>query len=153
MCVYEISNAIICSILRNIVHLKFNHMYMYAINHYWKISLVCVIEHDHCCFKYLLRFFFFSTFFFIASQGSDSKQHLASFFPFFGGTGVWTQALTFARQTLELPEPLQKPFCVGFFDKGHPKLFAWGWFWTIILLISVSWVARITGMVPGLNNA
>jgi hypothetical protein len=30
-----------------------------------------------------------------------------------------------------------------FFDRSH----AWGWLWTLILLISVSWVVRITGVI------
>jgi hypothetical protein len=39
------------------------------------------------------------------------------------------------------------PFFVkGFFKVGSHKLFALGWFWTPILLISASWVARITGV-------
>jgi hypothetical protein len=29
---------------------------------------------------------------------------------------------------------------------GSSELFAWGWLWSKILLISASWVARITGM-------
>jgi hypothetical protein len=32
------------------------------------------------------------------------------------------------------------------FKIGSHKLFAWGWLWTAIFLISVSKVARITGM-------
>jgi hypothetical protein len=32
----------------------------------------------------------------------------------------------------------------GFFEIGSHKLFPRGWLWTTILLISASWVARIT---------
>jgi hypothetical protein len=35
-------------------------------------------------------------------------------------------------------------FCI--FLIGSHKLLAWGWLWTVILLVSASWVARITGM-------
>jgi hypothetical protein len=39
------------------------------------------------------------------------------------------------------------PFYDGLFYQGSSyKLLAWGWLWTVILLISTSWVARITGM-------
>jgi hypothetical protein len=37
-------------------------------------------------------------------------------------------------------------FVMGFFQIGSHKLFAWGWFRTVILLISASLVARITSM-------
>jgi hypothetical protein len=37
-------------------------------------------------------------------------------------------------------------FCNGFFEIGSHKLFAQGWLQTLILLISASWVAGITGM-------
>jgi hypothetical protein len=44
-------------------------------------------------------------------------------------------------------EPLHQPFFVlGIFKIGSCKLFAQGWVWTLIVLISGSWVARITGM-------
>jgi hypothetical protein len=55
------------------------------------------------------------------------------------GTGVWTQGLHL--------EPLHHPFSVkGFFEKGSHELFHRDWLSTSILLISDSWVARITGM-------
>jgi hypothetical protein len=64
---------------------------------------------------------------------------------FFCSTGVWTQGLTIIRQALLLLEPLHQPFLGMFFFKiGSQGLFAWGWLWTAILLISASWVARIT---------
>jgi hypothetical protein len=35
---------------------------------------------------------------------------------------------------------------MGFFEIGSHELFAQDWLQTVILLISASWVARITGM-------
>jgi hypothetical protein len=65
---------------------------------------------------------------------------LKSFFKFC--TGVWTQGLPL--------KPLHQPFffCDGFFfpEIGSWELFAPGWLWTVILLISVSCVARIIGV-------
>jgi hypothetical protein len=37
-------------------------------------------------------------------------------------------------------------FVMGFFELRSLKLFARSWLWTSILLISASWVARITDM-------
>jgi hypothetical protein len=47
------------------------------------------------------------------------------------------------------PTPWVTPpalFCEGFFKIESLELFAQGWLWTTILLISASWVARIIGM-------
>jgi hypothetical protein len=55
--------------------------------------------------------------------------------------GVWSQGLHL--------EPLHQPFFVNFFffcKIGSHELFAWGWLQTTILLISASWVGRITGV-------
>jgi hypothetical protein len=63
---------------------------------------------------------------------------------FFFGTGAWTQNLY-----LEL---LYQPyFCEGFCEIRSLGAICLGWLQSMILLISVSWVARITGMsqVPG----
>jgi hypothetical protein len=61
-------------------------------------------------------------------------------FFFFYSTGVWTQGLHL--------EPLHQPFCVCvwwvFFKIGSLETVCPGWLWTLILLISASWVARIT---------
>jgi hypothetical protein len=38
--------------------------------------------------------------------------------------------------------------CDGFFEIGSCELFAWWWLQTVILVISASQVARITGMSP-----
>jgi hypothetical protein len=35
---------------------------------------------------------------------------------------------------------------MGFYKIGFQELFAWDWLWTVILLISSSWVTRITGV-------
>jgi hypothetical protein len=62
-------------------------------------------------------------------------------FFFFGCAGAWTQDLHL--------EPLHYPyFCEGFFEIGsrNCKLFPRGWLRTMILLVSASWVARITSM-------
>jgi hypothetical protein len=64
---------------------------------------------------------------------------LLFFFFFFCSTGAWTQGLHL--------EPLHQPYaCKGFFMIGFLELFCLGWLWTMILLISASWVARITGV-------
>jgi hypothetical protein len=47
------------------------------------------------------------------------------------------------------PTPWATPpalFCDGFFEIGSHKLFSLGWLQTTILMITASWVARITGM-------
>jgi hypothetical protein len=58
---------------------------------------------------------------------------------FFGGSRAWTQGL-------HLEAVHQSYFCDEFFEIGSGELFAWGWLRTAILLISASWVARITGV-------
>jgi hypothetical protein len=55
--------------------------------------------------------------------------------------------LTLARKVLLLLEPLYQPFLVkGFFEIKSWELLVLGWLWSLILLISVSWEARITGL-------
>jgi hypothetical protein len=45
------------------------------------------------------------------------------------------------------PSPWVTPFFVkGFFKIGSPKLVIWGWLRTAFLLISASWVGRITNV-------
>jgi hypothetical protein len=61
------------------------------------------------------------------------------YFFIFCSTGIWTQGL-------HLEPPHQPFFVMGFFEIGSCELFAWGWLWTVILLISASWVAGITGV-------
>jgi hypothetical protein len=69
-----------------------------------------------------------------------------------GGTRVWTQGPMFARQTLLSFEPFCKPFLwwvffvFFFFEIGSRELFAGGWLWTSVLLISASLVAKIMGV-------
>jgi hypothetical protein len=58
---------------------------------------------------------------------------------YFCGTGAWTQGLHL--------EPLCQPFVEkGFVKIGSHGTICLGWLWTVILLISASWVARITGV-------
>jgi hypothetical protein len=65
------------------------------------------------------------------------------FFYFWGSTGVWTS--TCYAGTLPL-QPLPQPFFVlGFFQDKVLQTICLGWLWTVILLISASWVVRITG--------
>jgi hypothetical protein len=73
------------------------------------------------------------------------------FFFFFGGSGVWTQGLTLAKQMLLTLEPLVCVcvcVCVCVLDifevKGLVNYLPGAW--PLILLISASQVARITGM-------
>jgi hypothetical protein len=64
---------------------------------------------------------------------------LGFIFVFVWGTGAWTQGLHF--------EPLHQPFfCDGFFHDRVSKTICPSWLQTMILLISASWVARITGV-------
>jgi hypothetical protein len=66
---------------------------------------------------------------------------LSFFLPsfFFYGAGIWTQGLHL--------EPLHQPFIVmSFFWDRVSWTICLGWLRTMILLISASWVARITGM-------
>jgi hypothetical protein len=62
------------------------------------------------------------------------------FLHFFCGTGAWTQGLHL--------EPLHQPyFCERFFRDKVLRTICLGWVQTMILLISVSWIARITGVI------
>jgi hypothetical protein len=63
-----------------------------------------------------------------------------SLFFFFGGSGVWTQSLTLARQMLYHLNHSHQPFTVGYFSRQGLTNYV------LILLISVSWVARIIGV-------
>jgi hypothetical protein len=44
------------------------------------------------------------------------------------------------------------PFCEGFFWDRVSQTFCPGWLWITVLLISASWVARITGMSHQCQN-
>jgi hypothetical protein len=60
-------------------------------------------------------------------------------FFFFFSTEAWTQGLYL--------EPLHQPcFCEGFFETGSCRTICPCWLWTLVLLISASWVTRITGV-------
>jgi hypothetical protein len=72
------------------------------------------------------------------SQSPWVQSFFFSFF-FFCGRGAWTQGLHF--------EPLHQPlFCDGCFPDRVSQAICLGWLWTAILLLSASWVARITGV-------
>jgi hypothetical protein len=71
--------------------------------------------------------------------GWESTHVVFWFFFFLCGTGAWTQGLHL--------EPFHQPFFVkGFFEIGSRRTMCLGWLGTSILLISASWLARITGM-------
>jgi hypothetical protein len=56
-----------------------------------------------------------------------------------GGTGVWTYGLHL--------EPLYQSYiCAGYFQDRVSKTICLGWPRTMILLISASWVAKMTGV-------
>jgi hypothetical protein len=65
---------------------------------------------------------------------------------FFSSIGVWTEDLVFAKQVFYHWVIMPALFCVGYFWDRVWWIFAWGWLRTMILLISASWVARITGV-------
>jgi hypothetical protein len=75
----------------------------------------------------------------LSSNTTSGEWKVVFFFFFFCSTCVWTQGLHL--------EPFHQPFFMkGFFEIGSHELFASGWLQTPILLISASWVSRITGM-------
>jgi hypothetical protein len=77
-----------------------------------------------------------------------SHQHPAFLFCF-GNTRVWTQGLTFARQKpyhLSQPASLPALFTDGFFGDKVTWTICLGLALNCDLLISASWVARITGI-------
>jgi hypothetical protein len=70
---------------------------------------------------------------------------LTVFFFFFGSTRVLSSGPHACWKEALLLEPLHHPFFVlGVFKIW--SLLCLGWLWTMILLISVFWVARITGV-------
>jgi hypothetical protein len=80
--------------------------------------------------------------YYIPPSGYISVLLLSPFF-FFCSTGVWTQGLRL--------EPLHPPalyfLCVmGFYEMGVSWTICLGWLQTTIILISASWVSRITGV-------
>jgi hypothetical protein len=60
--------------------------------------------------------------------------------------GFWTQGLTLARQAYYHLSHATFPFLCWVFSRESHKLFFLGWLWTLILLISASQVARISGV-------
>jgi hypothetical protein len=73
---------------------------------------------------------------------------LPAFFFLVGSTWVWIQNLELARQVLYHLSHCVSPFCVyvGYFQVGVLQTICPGWPLTSILLISASWVARITSI-------
>jgi hypothetical protein len=91
-----------------------------------------------------------------------------NFLGFFGGTGVWSEGFSLASywstysefygvlffffstgvwtQGLHLKPPHQPFLCCFFFEIGSHQTICLGWLWTMIPLISTSWVTRITGV-------
>jgi hypothetical protein len=66
---------------------------------------------------------------------------------FICGTAVWTQGLTLLKQVLYgLSHSTSLSFCIGNIWDRVSWAICLGWLWTTILLISVSWVARIIGV-------
>jgi hypothetical protein len=73
------------------------------------------------------------------STWSCCTSCLVGFLLLFYSTEAWIQGLHL--------EPLHQPyFCEGFFEVGFRRTIYLVWLWTAILLISASWVARITGV-------
>jgi hypothetical protein len=79
---------------------------------------------------------------YLLSHNWEMIVEIFNFF-YFDGTGAWTRGLTIARQMLYHLSYSINPFCVGYFEIWIHKL-SLDWPWTMILLISVSWLARIT---------
>jgi hypothetical protein len=75
---------------------------------------------------------------------SQKSRHC---FCFSGGTGVWIYCLRIARLVFLLLEPLHQPlYYDGFFQARILRTIFPGCLWTMILLISATWVGRITGV-------
>jgi hypothetical protein len=67
--------------------------------------------------------------------------YIILFIYLFSYTRIWTQGLHL--------EPLHQPFFVmGFFQDRVSQIFCLNWLRATVLLISASWVARITGVSP-----
>jgi hypothetical protein len=100
----------------------------------------------NCAPEVLHVLFIVSQFFFFIADCSNSSTLSASpeillvrLSIFFFSTGFWTQGLHL--------EPLHQPFVwKGFFWDRVSWTICLGWLQTAILLISISWIARITGM-------
>jgi hypothetical protein len=74
-------------------------------------------------------------------------SHNNKCYNFFGSIGFWTQGLMLARQVLYHLNNYVSPFnCVCWAFLKDSLILCPGWPWTIILLTSASWVARIIGV-------
>jgi hypothetical protein len=122
------------SFLRN--HYTYFHIdYTNLYPHQQYVS-VPLSPHPHCClFSSWYPFWL----------GWDEIS-LAFLFLFFGGTRVWTQGFTLAKQALYRLSNTSSPFCSGYFGDGISQTICMGWSWTVILPVLASQVARIIGM-------
>jgi hypothetical protein len=69
-----------------------------------------------------------------------------SFFFFLVGLGFEVRAIKFAKQMLYCSSHASSPFCSDYFGDGVLRTICLCWPWPLILLISTSQVARITGV-------
>jgi hypothetical protein len=90
----------------------------------------------------IFHILFIPSFGYCSNTGCVSTGLVPIFFLSFS-TGAWTQSLHL--------EPLHQPFFVKVFFFWDRILWTicQGWLWIMILLISTSWVARITGVSHG----
>jgi hypothetical protein len=77
-----------------------------------------------------------------------NEQHCSAQWKLFLGsiTGVWTQDFTLARHALHHLRHYFSPFFVGYFLDRVSWTIYLDWSRISILLISISWVAMVTGM-------
>jgi hypothetical protein len=62
-------------------------------------------------------------------------------------TGVWTESVILAGQVFLPPEAVLQPlFSNQCFEVETYEQFGWCWLWSTLLLISASWVPKITEM-------
>jgi hypothetical protein len=75
------------------------------------------------------------------------RERASLFFLFYSdGTGVWTLGFKFTKQALYHLSCTSTPFCSGYFENGVYGTICLSWPRTMILLISTSQVAGITGV-------
>jgi hypothetical protein len=108
-----------------------------VLHFYQKYTGLPITLHPH---QYLL---------FSAGGGLVVCFHISFIFKiFFFTTGVWIQGLTLVRQALYHLSHSTSPFCAGFFQDRVSHPICLDRLRTLILLISASWVARITKHEP-----
>jgi hypothetical protein len=97
-------------------------------------------------FTYVLTMYFrFTPPSFFLMENNFYRFHGSIFFlfSFFCGIGVWTLYFMLARQALYYLSHSTNPV-TGIFLGMVLNYLPWSWIWNVILLISTSWVARIT---------